>query len=43
MGMVFALVAMGRTIIFGVIDIANVAPGEFIKLGTTVWKSCYSG
>ena len=32
-GMVFALVALGLTIIFGVMDIVNFAHGEFLMLG----------
>jgi branched-chain amino acid transport system permease protein len=31
--MVFALVALGLTIIFGVMDIANFAHGEFLMIG----------
>ncbi|MGD8564188.1 MAG: branched-chain amino acid ABC transporter permease [Desulfarculaceae bacterium] len=33
MGMVFALVALGLTVIFGVMDIVNFAHGEFLMLG----------
>jgi branched-chain amino acid transport system permease protein len=33
MGMVFALVALGLTIIFGVMDIVNFAHGEFLMFG----------
>ncbi len=33
MGMVFALVALGLTIIFGVMDIVNFAHGEFLMVG----------
>ena len=38
MGLVFALVALGLTIIFGVMDIVNFAHGEFLMIGmyTTV-------
>jgi len=32
-GMVFALIALGLTIIFGVMDIVNFAHGEFLMLG----------
>ena len=33
MGMVFALVALGLTIIFGVMNIVNFAHGEFLMVG----------
>ena len=33
MGMVFALVALGLTVIFGVMDIVNFAHGEFLMIG----------
>ncbi len=33
MGLVFALVALGLTVIFGVMDIVNFAHGEFLMLG----------
>ncbi len=33
MGLVFALVALGLTIIFGVMDIVNFAHGEFLMIG----------
>ncbi|MFH1058502.1 MAG: branched-chain amino acid ABC transporter permease [Pseudomonadota bacterium] len=33
MGMVFALVALGLTVIFGVMDVVNFAHGEFLMLG----------
>jgi branched-chain amino acid transport system permease protein len=33
LGMVIALVALGLTIIFGVMDIVNFAHGEFLMLG----------
>ena len=33
MGMVFGLVALGLTIIFGVMDIVNFAHGEFLMIG----------
>jgi branched-chain amino acid transport system permease protein len=38
MGLVFALVALGLTIIFGVMDVVNFAHGEFLMIGmyTTV-------
>jgi len=32
-GMVFALIALGLTIIFGMMDIVNFAHGEFLMLG----------
>ena len=32
MGMVFGLVALGLTIIFGVMDIVNFAHGEFLMI-----------
>ncbi|OQX26775.1 MAG: hypothetical protein BWK80_08640, partial [Desulfobacteraceae bacterium IS3] len=32
-GMVFALVALGLTIVFGVMDIVNFAHGEFLMIG----------
>jgi branched-chain amino acid transport system permease protein len=35
-GMVFALVALGLTIIFGVMDIVNFAHGEFLMIGMYV-------
>ena len=33
MGLVFGLVALGLTIIFGVMDIVNFAHGEFLMIG----------
>ena len=41
MGLLFALVALGLTIIFGVMDIVNFAHGEFLMIGmyTTYWTS----
>jgi len=41
MGLLFALVALGLTIIFGVMDIVNFAHGEFLMIGmyTTYWAS----
>jgi branched-chain amino acid transport system permease protein len=33
MGMVFALVALGLTVIFGVMDVVNFAHGEFLMIG----------
>ncbi len=45
MGLVFALVALGLTIIFGVMDIVNFAHGEFLMIGmyTTVFMSPWLG
>jgi len=39
MGLLFALVALGLTVIFGVMDIVNFAHGEFLMLGmyTVYW------
>jgi branched-chain amino acid transport system permease protein len=38
MGLVFALVALGLTIIFGVMDVVNFAHGEFLMIGMyTTW------
>ena len=39
MGLLFALVALGLTVIFGVMDIVNFAHGEFLMLGmyTIYW------
>jgi branched-chain amino acid transport system permease protein len=41
MGLLFALVALGLTIIFGMMDIVNFAHGEFLMIGmyTTYWTS----
>ena len=41
MGLLFALVALGLTIIFGVMDIVNFAHGEFLMVGmyTAYWTS----
>ncbi len=41
MGLLFALVALGLTIIFGMMDIVNFAHGEFLMIGmyTTYWAS----
>ncbi|MBP6941100.1 MAG: hypothetical protein KBB65_04945, partial [Syntrophorhabdaceae bacterium] len=33
MGLLFALVSLGLTVIFGVMDIVNFAHGEFLMLG----------
>ena len=33
MGLLFALVALGLTIIFGMMDIVNFAHGEFLMIG----------
>jgi branched-chain amino acid transport system permease protein len=43
MGLLFALVALGLTIIFGVMDIVNFAHGEFLMLGmyTVYWTSLF--
>jgi branched-chain amino acid transport system permease protein len=43
MGLLFALVALGLTIIFGVMDIVNFAHGEFLMIGmyTTYWTSLF--
>ncbi len=40
-GMVFALIALGLTIIFGMMDIVNFAHGEFLMIGmyTTIFSS----
>jgi len=40
-GLLFALVALGLTIIFGMMDIVNFAHGEFLMIGmyTTYWTS----
>ena len=41
MGLLFALVALGLTVIFGVMDIVNFAHGEFLMIGmyTAYWTS----
>ncbi len=41
MGLLFALVALGLTVIFGVMDIVNFAHGEFLMVGmyTAYWTS----
>jgi branched-chain amino acid transport system permease protein len=41
MGLLFALVALGLTIIFGMMDIVNFAHGEFLMIGmyTAYWTS----
>jgi branched-chain amino acid transport system permease protein len=41
MGLLFALVALGLNVIFGVMDIVNFAHGEFLMIGmyTTYWTS----
>ena len=43
MGLLFALVALGLTIIFGMMDIVNFAHGEFLMIGmyTTYWTSLF--
>lgn len=45
MGLVFALIALGLTVIFGVMDVVNFAHGEFLMLGmyTTFWLSMFTG
>ncbi|MBM4327665.1 MAG: branched-chain amino acid ABC transporter permease [Deltaproteobacteria bacterium] len=43
MGMVFGLVALGLTIIFGVMDIVNFAHGEFLMIGMYCGLLTYSG
>ena len=35
-GMIFALVASGLTLIFGIMDVVNFAHGEFFMLGAYV-------
>ena len=42
MGLIFALVALGLTIIFGVMDIVNFAHGEFLMVGMYVAYWCYA-
>ena len=37
-GLIYALVAIGLTMIFGVMDIVNFAHGEFLMLG--MYASC---
>ena len=41
MGLLFALVALGLTIIFGMMDIVNFAHGEFLMIGmyAAYWTS----
>jgi len=43
MGLLFALVALGLTVIFGVMDIVNFAHGEFLMLGmyTVYWTNFF--
>lgn len=45
MGLLFALVALGLTIIWGVMDIVNFAHGEFLMIGmyTVYWTSLVAG
>ena len=45
MGLLFALVALGLTVIFGVMDIVNFAHGEFLMIGmyTVYWTSLILG
>ena len=41
MGLIFSLVALGLTIIFGVMDIVNFAHGEFLMVGMYAAYWCY--
>jgi branched-chain amino acid transport system permease protein len=41
MGLIFSLIALGLTIIFGVMDIVNFAHGEFLMVGMYVAYWCY--
>jgi branched-chain amino acid transport system permease protein len=41
MGLIFSLVALGLTVIFGVMDIVNFAHGEFLMVGMYVTYWCY--
>ena len=45
MGLLFALVALGLTVIFGVMDVVNFAHGEFLMIGmyTVYWTSLLLG
>jgi branched-chain amino acid transport system permease protein len=42
MGLIFSLIALGLTIIFGVMDIVNFAHGEFLMIGMYVAFWCYA-
>ncbi len=44
MGLLFALVSLGLTVIFGVMDIVNFAHGEFLMLGmySVYWANSFS-
>ena len=41
MGLIFSLIALGLTIIFGVMDIVNFAHGEFLMIGMYAAYWCY--
>jgi branched-chain amino acid transport system permease protein len=41
MGLIFSLIALGLTVIFGVMDIVNFAHGEFLMIGMFAAYWCY--
>ncbi len=44
-GGIYALISIGLTLLFGVVDIVNFAHGEFVMLGmyTSYWAWVFSG
>ena len=40
-GLIIALIALGLSVIFGLLDIINIAHGDFFMVGTVLPGSCW--